>query len=93
MCHRWDSIPKEKYATLSPLERPSDVFSYTSFRGSFFEPRLRLRFETADTDMVAGIESGMKTILVLTGVTRQEDIGRFPYLPSRIAQSVAEIEP
>ncbi len=46
-----------------------------------------------DTDMVAGIESGMKTILVLTGVTRQEDIGRFPYLPSRIANSVAEIEP
>jgi hypothetical protein len=30
------------------LERPSDVFSYTSFRGSFFEPRLHLRFETAD---------------------------------------------
>ena len=46
-----------------------------------------------DTDMVAGIESGMKTILVLTGVTRQEDIARFPYLPSRVAQSVAEIEP
>ena len=46
-----------------------------------------------DTDMVAGIESGMKTILVLTGVTRQEDIGRFPYLPSRVVQSVAAIEP
>ena len=30
-----------------PLERPSDVFSYTSFRGSFFEPRLHLSFETA----------------------------------------------
>ena len=46
-----------------------------------------------DTDMVAGIESGMKTILVLTGVTRQEDIERFPYRPSRVAPSVAEIEP
>ena len=30
-----------------PLERPSDAFSYTSFRGSFFKPRLHLRFETA----------------------------------------------
>ena len=30
-----------------PLERPSDVFFYTSFRGSFFEPRLHLSFETA----------------------------------------------
>jgi NagD protein len=45
-----------------------------------------------DTDMVAGIESGMKTILVLTGVTRKKDIERFPYRPTRVAQSVAEIE-
>jgi hypothetical protein len=29
------------------LERPSDVSSYTSFRGSFSEPRLHLSFETA----------------------------------------------
>ncbi|MGA2035733.1 MAG: hypothetical protein ABSG68_26080, partial [Thermoguttaceae bacterium] len=40
-------IPKEKLVRPLPLERPSDVFSYTSFRGSFFEPRLHLRFETA----------------------------------------------
>lgn len=46
-----------------------------------------------DTDMVAGIECGMQTILALTGVTRQEDIQQFPYLPSRVVQSVAEIEP
>jgi hypothetical protein len=47
MCHRWDSIPKEKFARLSPIGCPSDVSSYTSFRGSFFKPRLHLRFETA----------------------------------------------
>jgi hypothetical protein len=29
------------------LERPSDAFSYTSFRGSFFKPQLHLSFETA----------------------------------------------
>jgi NagD protein len=46
-----------------------------------------------DTDMVAGIESGMGTILVLTGVTRREDIDKFPYKPDRVAESVAEIEP
>ena len=45
--HRWDSVPKEKFARPLPLERPSDVFSDTSFRGSFLEPRLHLRFETA----------------------------------------------
>jgi NagD protein len=46
-----------------------------------------------ETDMVAGVESGMETILVLSGVTRREDVERFPYQPSRIAGSVAEIDP
>jgi NagD protein len=46
-----------------------------------------------DTDMVAGVESGMDTILVLSGVTGLEDVERFPYQPSRIATSVAEIDP
>jgi len=45
-----------------------------------------------DTDIVAGIESGMETILVLTGVTQREDVDRFPYRPSRVLSSVAEIE-
>jgi NagD protein len=46
-----------------------------------------------DTDIVAGIESGMDTILVLSGVTRREDVARYPYQPGRILGSVAEIEP
>ncbi len=45
-----------------------------------------------DTDIVGGIESGMRTILVLTGVTNREDVQRFPYRPSWIVESVAEIE-
>ena len=45
-----------------------------------------------ETDIVAGVESGMRTILVLSGVTRREDIDRFPYRPSWILESVAEIE-
>jgi NagD protein len=45
-----------------------------------------------DTDIVAGVESGMRTILVLTGVTRPEDIDRFPYRPTWVLESVAEIE-
>jgi len=45
-----------------------------------------------DTDMIAGVESGLETILVLTGVTREEDVARFPYRPTRIAPSVADIE-
>ena len=44
-----------------------------------------------DTDVIAGVESGLETILVLTGVTREEDVSRFPYRPTRIVPSVAEI--
>jgi NagD protein len=46
-----------------------------------------------DTDIVAGVESGMETVLVLSGVTRKEDVPRWPYQPTRILASVAEIEP
>jgi NagD protein len=46
-----------------------------------------------DTDMVAGTEAGMSTILVLSGVTARHDVGRFAYLPRQIVDSVADIEP
>ena len=45
-----------------------------------------------DTDMVAGIESGLETILVLTGVTSEAMVPTFPYRPMRIVASVADIE-
>jgi NagD protein len=46
-----------------------------------------------DTDIVAGIVSGMDTILVLSGVTHQSEISRFPYQPTFVYESVAQIEP
>jgi NagD protein len=46
-----------------------------------------------DTDIVAGTEAGMQTILVLTGVTSHEQVDRFPYRPTVVLNSVAEIEP
>jgi len=45
-----------------------------------------------DTDIIAGIQSGMETILVLTGVTSKEQIEDFPYRPFRTLKSVASIE-
>src|SRR5262245_52924741 len=45
-----------------------------------------------DTDIVMGLESGLETILVLTGVTTQEQVDRFPYRPTHIVDSVADIE-
>jgi NagD protein len=44
-----------------------------------------------DTDVVAGIEAGLETILVLTGVTARSEIERFPYRPSRVVDSVADL--
>jgi NagD protein len=44
-----------------------------------------------DTDIVAGLEAGLHTILVLTGVTTPDEIAGFPFLPSRIVESVAEL--
>ncbi|MHB0859221.1 MAG: HAD-IIA family hydrolase [Anaerolineae bacterium] len=46
-----------------------------------------------DTDVIAGVESGMETVLVLSGVTRREEVDRYPYRPTRILPSVADIEP
>ncbi len=44
-----------------------------------------------DTDVVAGLEAGLRTILVLTGSTRPDQVERFPYRPTRIVDSVADI--
>jgi NagD protein len=46
-----------------------------------------------DTDIIGGVESGMATILVLTGVTRREDVRKYPYQPTQIVESVADIQP
>ena len=44
-----------------------------------------------DTDVVAGLEAGMHTVLVLTGSTRRDETERFPYRPSRIVESIADL--
>lgn len=45
-----------------------------------------------DTDIRTGTESGMETVLVLTGVTTLDMVERFPYQPTRIVNSVADLE-
>jgi NagD protein len=44
-----------------------------------------------DTDIVAGLETGLETILVLSGVTKKDDLTRYPYQPSRICNSIKDI--
>lgn len=44
-----------------------------------------------DTDVIAGIEAGLRTLLVLTGSTRSEQVDRFPYRPTRVVDSIADV--
>jgi NagD protein len=44
-----------------------------------------------DTDVVAGLEAGLEAILVLSGVSTRELAERYPYRPSRIVDSVADL--
>src|SRR3954449_2918868 len=44
-----------------------------------------------DTDVVSGLEAGLETILVLTGISTRESAERYPYRPSRIVESVADL--
>jgi NagD protein len=43
-----------------------------------------------DTDVVAGIEAGLETILVLTGSTARDEVEHYPFRPSRILPGIAE---
>ncbi|GAB3142284.1 HAD-IIA family hydrolase [Microbispora hainanensis] len=44
-----------------------------------------------DTDVVCGIEAGLHTILVLTGVTQKDQIDRYPFRPTQVVNSVADL--
>ncbi|TDR80093.1 HAD-IIA family hydrolase [Paludibacterium purpuratum] len=46
-----------------------------------------------DTDIVGGLEAGMCTALVLSGVSTRESVEHFPYQPDYIFDSVADIDP
>jgi NagD protein len=43
-----------------------------------------------DTDVVAGIEAGLDTVLVLTGSTTVADIEKYPFRPGRVLDSIAD---
>ena len=44
-----------------------------------------------DTDVLCGLEAGLETILVLTGISTRAESDRYPYRPSRIVDSVADL--
>jgi NagD protein len=44
-----------------------------------------------DTDIIAGIESEIETVLVLSGVTRREDLAGFAYRPHHVLDGVGDV--
>ena len=46
-----------------------------------------------DTDIISGMEAGLETILVLTGLTTREQAEREPYRASRVVDSIADLVP
>lgn len=44
-----------------------------------------------DTDMVAGMEAGLFTVLVLSGITKRENINAYPYRPNLVLDSVDDL--
>jgi NagD protein len=48
--------------------------------------------DNMSTDILAGIQAGMETILVLSGYSRLDDIDRFPYRPNHIFPRLADVD-
>jgi 5'-nucleotidase len=46
-----------------------------------------------DTDVISGLEAGLRTVLVLSGSTAQSEVERYPYRPTRIVDSIADVVP
>ena len=44
-----------------------------------------------DTDVIAGIEAGLHTVLVLTGIADEAEIKKYPFRPSEILNSVQDL--
>ena len=44
-----------------------------------------------DTDVIAGLEAGLHTILVLSGVTTRGELDRFPYVPNQVVSGVGDL--
>jgi NagD protein len=92
-------------ALVAPIEKVTGVAPY--FLGKpnpvmMFLARKKLGVHSAncfmigdrmDTDILGGLESGMTTCLVLSGVTTMEIMNQFPYQPDYVFSNIGEIDP
>ena len=48
--------------------------------------------DTMETDILGGVQLGYRSILVLSGGTRREDLRHFAYQPDRVVESIADLD-
>lgn len=74
------------------LGKPNPLMMKTGMKLLGCEPEETIIVgDRMDTDIIAGIQSGTETVLVLTGVTTKEMLKYFPYGPKYIVNGVGEI--
>src|SRR5690606_32143822 len=49
--------------------------------------------DTMDTDIRGATDLGFHSVLVLSGSTRLQDLGMYPYAPTRVVESIADLVP
>ena len=47
--------------------------------------------DTMETDILGGVQMGYRTVLVLSGSTRQEDLASYAYRPDHVVESIADL--
>ena len=104
-CPTEDGMIPACRAMIAPIEMASGKTAYFIGKPNPLMMRTGLRIlgvhsaeaamigDRMDTDMVAGIETGIDTVLVLSGVTSREDVNSFPYRPRIILPGVGDIPP
>ncbi|MDQ6657120.1 MAG: HAD-IIA family hydrolase [Actinomycetota bacterium] len=84
----------EKATGRSPyfVGKPNPLMMRSALRsiGAHSESTLMIG-DRMDTDVIAGLEAGLATILVLTGISTVESMERFPYKPSLVLDSIADL--
>lgn len=88
---------------IKPIELTTGAHPYFIGKPSPLMMRMALRFlgthsaetymvgDRMDTDIVGGIEAGMQTILVLSGVAKRKDLRRYAYQPKHVYENVGRI--
>jgi 5'-nucleotidase len=90
-------------AFCAPIERITGKAPFYVGKPSAFMMRAALRHlrahtdetwlvgDNMDTDIIAGVQAGLVTVLVLTGVSREADLGRYAYRPSHVVGDAASL--